>query len=79
MWLAARNDIVKRLSGALGEHSDASLVKLVNSELYQRVAKEAASQEKSGPGAGARRPRVPPATRQQGGFDHLATGRGQLS
>ncbi|XRB11881.1 hypothetical protein RI054_03g17150 [Pseudoscourfieldia marina] len=26
-WLAARNDIVKRLSGALGEHSDASLVK----------------------------------------------------
>ncbi|XRB16598.1 hypothetical protein RI054_13g64420 [Pseudoscourfieldia marina] len=38
-WLAARNDIVKRLSGALGEHSDASLVKLLNSELYQRVAK----------------------------------------
>ena len=38
-WLAARNDLVKRLSGALGEHSDASLVKLLNSELYQRVAK----------------------------------------
>ena len=28
-----QNDIVKRLSGALGEHSDASLVKLLNSEL----------------------------------------------
>ena len=38
-WLSARNDLVKRLSGALGEHSDSSLVNLLNSELYQRVAK----------------------------------------